>query len=71
MGTGTEKQYHNNLGVGTNSFYGVDVTKEPLSMKSNPYGKTVNSLITDLLMPNPVVTDILDRTYNPKKQKKD
>jgi hypothetical protein len=36
----TEKNYYK----GTNKrFYGVDVTKKPLSMASNPYGKTVAS----------------------------
>ena len=63
VGTSTEKQYHNEMGVGTNSFYGIDVTKQPLSMKSNPYGKTVQSLADSVLGLDPTIQEILERTY--------
>jgi len=53
----TEKKYHNSLGVGTNSFYGIDVTKNPIDTAKNPvYGKTVLSL-ANMLKTNPTITE--------------
>lgn len=53
----TEKKYHNALGVGTNSFYGIDVTKNPIDTAKNPvYGKTVLSL-ANMLKTNPTITE--------------
>jgi len=57
----TEQEYH---GGKSKAFYSVPVTEDkPLSMDTNPYGLTVLSLRNDLLANNPVVNEVLKRTY--------
>jgi len=64
IGTQTEKSYHNEQGVNTNSFYGVDVTKHPLDLAKNPaYGKTVLSL-AEMLKQNKAIDFLVEPSFD-------
>jgi hypothetical protein len=58
----TEQKYHKGT---MNSFYGVPVPKEGISMRENPlYGKRITDLKNNVIMADPVLKKYIQDTYD-------
>jgi hypothetical protein len=69
IGVNTEKFYHNQSGRNTNSFYGIDVTKEPLDLSKNPaFGKSVIDLREKVIKQTPEIVKMVTDMYPDYKQ---